>query len=687
MSQGFWTLGRENGIVELVLEVPGASANTLSRAVLLELEQHLSALTQAHSEPVKGLVIRSNKPSGFAAGADIREFISLREPGAVRAQVELGHRVFNLIEALPFPTVAVIHGFCLGGGLELALACRYRVGFGDRKLAIGLPEVLLGIHPGYGGSVRSVRCIGVRQAMPLMLTGRKLKGKKAKDIGLIDRLCDDADAALTSAHELIRRQPAAHKAPILDRLFSTRPFRPFIKKPLLASVQRKVRAEHYPAPYALIDLWANFGVQGTEALRAEVDSIVRLAGTPTAANLVRLFLLQERLKSLGAADTQPAQRVHVIGAGVMGADIAAWCAQRGLQVTLQDRDSACLARGMQRAKEYFEKKIRDPAEREQALGRLRSDPSGSGIAEAECIIEAIVENLDAKRALLSSIEPKLAATAFIASNTSSIPLEEIATALRDPSRLVGLHFFNPVSLMPLVEIIHTSETSAQVLNQAIAVTQAISKLPLPCRSAPGFLVNRVLVPYMFEAMRAAREGLEFAVIDQAALDYGMPVGPIELADMVGLDVCRHVGSIVMQALGRPLPDMSELDALIAQGKLGRKTGAGLYRWENGKVVKPPAKTAREYPADLPDRLLLAMANEAVACWREGIVEDVDLIDAGLVFGSGYAPFRGGPLQAAAERGYDECITRLDTLANRYGSVFKPDLGWTSLPTSAIAGAE
>lgn len=687
MSQVFWTLGHANGIVDLVLEVPKASTNTLSRAVLLELEQHLSTLTQTRSEPVKGLVIRSNKPSGFAAGADIREFISLREPAAVREQVELGHRVFNLIEALPFPTVAVIHGFCLGGGLELALACRYRVGFGDRQLAIGLPEVLLGIHPGYGGSVRSVRCIGVRQAMPLMLTGRKLKGKKAKELGLLDRLCDSAESALKSAHELIHRQPAVHKAPILDRLLSTRALRPWIKKQLLAGVKRKVRAEHYPAPYALIDLWANFGVKGSEALRAEVDSIVRLAGTRTAANLVRLFLLQERLKSLGAADAQLTQRVHVVGAGVMGADIAAWCAQRGLEVTLQDRDSACLARGMQRAKEYFDKKIRDPAEREQALRRLRSDPTGSGITEAECIIEAIVESLAAKRDLLASIEPKLAARAFIATNTSSIPLEEMATALRDPSRLVGLHFFNPVSLMPLVEVIHTKDTSTQTLNQAIAVTQAIGKLPLPCRSAPGFLVNRVLVPYMFEAMRAAREGLDLAAIDQAALDYGMPVGPIELADMVGLDVCRHVGAIVMQALGRPLPDLSELDALIAQGKLGRKTGAGLYRWENGKVAKPPAKTRRDYPADLPDRLILAMANEAVACWREGIVADVDFIDAGLVFGSGYAPFRGGPLQAAAERGYDDCITRLDALADRYGSAFKPDSGWSSLPTSAIAGVE
>jgi 3-hydroxyacyl-CoA dehydrogenase/enoyl-CoA hydratase/3-hydroxybutyryl-CoA epimerase len=683
----FWTQAEADQIVEWVLDVPGASANTLSKAVLLELEQHLHALAarRAGPAPIKGLLIRSAKPSGFAAGADIREFISLREPDAVRAQVELGHRIFDLLESMPFPTVAIIHGFCLGGGLELALACRYRVGYGDHALSIGLPEVLLGIHPGYGGSVRSIRTIGVTNAMPLMLTGRKLRGQKARELGLLDALCEDEARALTVARQLIRRRAAAHRASLAQRLLSTPWLRPWVKRKLLASVQKKVRAEHYPAPYALIQLWAEHGVNGPGALKAEIDSIVGLATTPTAANLVRLFLLQERLKSLGSKTVPVPQRVHVIGAGVMGADIAAWCAERGLDVSLQDRDAACLARGMKRARDYFAKKIRDPRVREQAMARLREDSKGAGIGSADCVIEAIIENLDSKRALLAELEPKLSPQAFIATNTSSIQLEAMAETLQDPGRLVGLHFFNPVSLMPLVEVVKGERSAAQAIDQAIALTQTINKLPLPCRSAPGFLVNRVLVPYMFEAMQAAQEGLEYSAIDQAALDYGMPVGPIELADMVGLDVCRHVGAIVMQALGRPMPDLSVLDGLIAEGKLGKKSGLGLYQWVDGKAVKD--KPSRPYPPLLTDRLMLAMANEAVACWREGLVADVDLIDAGMVFGSGYAPFRGGPIQAAAARGYEACRLRLSELAESYGERFTPDPGWSALPTSAIVNAE
>lgn len=680
----FWRLSVQNNLAELTLDVPGASTNTLSKAVLLELEQRLKEIAQGAA---RGLIIRSSKPSGFAAGADIREFTALREPKAVRTQVELGHRVFNALEALPMPTVAVLHGFCLGGGLELALACRYRVGYGDRKLALGLPEVLLGIHPGYGGSVRSVRTLGVVEAMPLMLTGRKLKGRKAKEIGLLDALAETEESALSMAKELVLSGRKPHRPPLLARWMSMAPLRPLVKRRLLADVQKKVRREHYPAPYALIDLWAQNG-DGPRALEAEVDSIVSLAGSPTAANLVRLFLLQERLKSLGSETDVPPRKVHVIGAGVMGADIAAWCAQRGLEVTLQDRDAPSLERGMQRAENYFSKKLRDPSQRDAVRRRLQADLSGSGISQADVVIEAIVEDLAIKRSLFAQIEPALAAGAVLASNTSSIPLEEMASALKDPGRLVGLHFFNPVSMMPLVEIIHGPHTHRATIDRAIALTQAIDKLPLPCASSPGFLVNRVLVPYMFEAMRIATEGVDYVTIDQVALDFGMPVGPIELADMVGLDVCRHVGEIVMTALERPMPDLSALDQLIASGKLGRKSGEGLYVWRDGKVVKPAARSsaAPACPADVADRLMLALANEAVACWREGVVTDVDLIDAGIVFGSGYAPFRGGPLQEAAARGYASCEARLRELAAKYGERFTPDPGWTSLPTSAITGA-
>jgi 3-hydroxyacyl-CoA dehydrogenase/enoyl-CoA hydratase/3-hydroxybutyryl-CoA epimerase len=478
----YWSRRERGNYLELVLDVPEVSTNTLSRAVLLELEQHLDDLAQ---RAVKGLIIRSGKPSGFAAGADIREFTTLTEPAAVREQVELGHRIFDRLESLSVPTVAVLHGFCLGGGLELALACRYRVGFGDRQLAMGLPEVLLGIHPGYGGSVRSIRTIGVAKAMPLMLTGRKLKGRAAKDLGLLDALCDDEASALNTADELLAAEPPVHRPSWLDRLMSTAPVRPWVKRQILAGVRKKVRREHYPAPYALIDLWATYGAKGSQALRAEVDSIVALAGTPTAANLVRLFLLQERLKSLGSATTIAPSKIHVIGAGVMGADIAAWCAHRGLTVTLQDRDEPSLQRGMQRAAEYFAKKLRNPTERAAANARLCADLHGSALGQADVVIEAIVEDLSIKQRLLAEIEPQLAAGAIMATNTSSIKLEDMATALKDPTRLVGLHFFNPVSMMPLVEIVHSAATSARALDSAIALTHAIDKLPLPSQGTPG----------------------------------------------------------------------------------------------------------------------------------------------------------------------------------------------------------
>jgi len=462
----------------------------------------------------------------------------------------------------------------------------------------------------------------------------------------------------------------------MQRALSWPMVRPFVKPRLIAQVQKKVRREHYPAPYALIDLWAKHGARGHSAYEAEADSIAQLFLTPTARNLVRVFLLQDALKALGDKTLAAAQRVHVIGAGVMGADIAALCATRGLEVTLQDRDAAIVAAAIQDQHAKMAKRIKDPARRDAAIARLRADADGSAVSEADVVIEAIVERADVKRSVFTAIEPKLKATAILATNTSSIKLEELSSALQTPERLVGLHFFNPVALMPLVEIVRGASTNDATLNRAINLARRIDKFPLPCRSSPGFLVNRVLVPYMFEAMYAAEEGLAKEIIDRAAVEFGMPVGPVELSDMVGLDVCLHVGSIVTSALGKATPDLTPLKDLVAAGKLGKKSGEGLYRWVNDK----PERNAIDavVPADLQDRLTLILANECVACLREGLVEREEWIDAGMIFGSGYAPFRGGPLQAARDRGVDECVRRLEELAARYGSRFTPDPGWERL---------
>jgi 3-hydroxyacyl-CoA dehydrogenase/enoyl-CoA hydratase/3-hydroxybutyryl-CoA epimerase len=665
------------GIAWLTLDKADASANSLGSEMMQEADQ---VLRQLEASPPRGVVIRSGKRSGFVAGADINEFTTLQDVAQAERLVKAGQSVIDRFEALPCPTVAAIEGFALGGGLELALACTYRVAVGNDRLTLGFPEVLLGIHPGFGGTVRSVQLIGASAALDLMLTGRNVRGATALAMGLVDRLVESADALDDAARDMIRRRPAPRRAPLAQRLLSWAPVRPFIAKKARAGVARKARREHYPAPYAIVDLWERHGAKGRAAYDAEASSIAHLFLTPTSRNLVRVFFLQDGLKAQRVAGAKTPRRVHVVGAGVMGGDIAAWCALRGLEVTLQDRAEEYIRPAMDRAAALFEKRLKDPGKRAEAAARLKPDLAGDGVATADVVIEAIVENADAKRALYARLEPQLAPGAVIATNTSSIRLEELAPALTDPGRLVGLHFFNPVAQMPLIEIVQGATTAAASMGTAIALARRLDKLPLPCRSAPGFLVNRVLSAYMQEAMLAGREGVPLATIDAAAVDFGMAMGPVELSDVVGLDICRHVGAIVSGALGRSAPDTRELDERIKAGKLGKKSGEGFYLWRDGKAVKDIAGAAGSVapPPDLQDRLMLALANEAVACLREGVVEDADKIDAGMIFGAGYPPFRGGPLKAARDRGVAECVRRLEELAGRYGPRFTPDPGWDAL---------
>lgn len=666
-----------DGIVWLTFDVPGKSANVLSRSTLVELDGILRALT---GKPPRGVVIRSGKPSGFIAGADIEEFQQLESEAQGVEMVRAAHGVMASLESLPCPTVAIIDGFALGGGLELALACRYRVGVKGEKFSIGLPEVMLGIHPGFGGTVRAVQRAGARVALEMMLTGKTLRADKAIRAGFLDRLVYPADAEST-ARSLIRNPPAPRKPALFDRMLSWPLIRSLVKQRLLAQVRAKARPEHYPAPYAIIDLWVRYGARGAAAYEAEARSIAHLMVGETSRNLVRVFFLQERLKGLGGKSRQPIARVHVVGAGVMGGDIAAWCAQRGLNVTLQDRELKFIQPALQRAREAFEKRLRDAGKAAELMTRLTPDVNGDGVPGADVIIEAIFENADAKHELFARVEPRMKASAILATNTSSIMLEQLDDRLPDPGRLVGVHFFNPVAQLPLVEIVRGESSSDDSVQKAIAFTRRIDKLPLPCKSAPGFLVNRVLVPYFSEAFFALQEGVSQETIDEVAMRFGMPVGPVELADVVGLDVCKHVGEIVSTALGRPKPDSSRIEALIAAGKLGRKKGEGFYVWRDGKAVKSPAPHP-DPPADLEDRLMLALVNECVAVLREGIVADSDLIDAGVIFGSGFAPFRGGPLTYARKRGIDAIVARLGELTQRHGARFTPDEGWSKLRPTA-----
>ncbi len=665
-----WTLETDDkDIAWLGLRGPG-SANVLSTAVLTELGVVIDALYKA---PPAGLVIYSHKESGFIAGADVNEFPLLRDQAEAVERIVTGQTLLNRLEQLPCSSVAVLNGMTLGGGLELAMACSWRIGFDTDKPDYGLPEVQLGVHPGLGGTVRAPELMGVRAAMELMLKGRSIKPAKALRQGLIDRLTS-AEQWRTDAAELALSRPPARSAPLADRLMSLGLVRPLVAAQLRKQVGAKLKSEHYPAPFAMVDLWQKHGAS-RQSFKAEAESFARLVFSPTSKNLVRIFFLQDRLKGMAKKSDRDFSHVHVVGAGTMGADIAAWCAIRGISVTLQDREKQYVDAGLERARQSMTRKYRGDEERvAEAFARLVGDHTGEGARTADLIIEAIFEDLDAKQKLFADLERKAQPEALLASNTSSIPLEKIAAKLQNPGRLIGLHFFNPVAKMPLVEVVQGESTNTAELDAGISFAKQIGKIPLPCKGLPGFLVNRILAPYMDEAFRLYEEGCQAEAIDKLAVDFGMPVGPLELADTVGLDILMHVADIVGPTIGRQAS--SGIRELVGKKRLGEKSGRGFYVWENGTPRKQ--RVTGELPADSTDRLMLSLVNEAVACVADGVVADADLCDAGTIFGSGFAPFRGGPIQYARERGLSAVRARLEELRQAHGDRFKASPGWDAL---------
>ncbi|HEV8501268.1 MAG TPA: 3-hydroxyacyl-CoA dehydrogenase NAD-binding domain-containing protein [Casimicrobiaceae bacterium] len=637
-----WSLTRDaEGIATLVFDKAGAAVNTLSADAMAEFGEALTALDTA---PPKALVIRSGKANGFIAGADIDEFRAARTADDGLAIVRRGWDLFARLAHVPYPTLAVIKGFCLGGGLELAMACRYRVAVDDPSTRMGLPEVMLGIVPGWGGIQRLPRLVGAPAALDLLLTGKTIDARRARALGLVDeavppRIVDNTIAGM------LRALPPPRHLPFLLALT----LNPFVRKLIAASAAKKVaqraRPQHYPAPYTILALFARFDGNALAPPPDDAASMQALFAAPDFGNLIRVYTLQERLKALGKDGDAKARHVHVVGAGTMGGDIAAWCALRGLTVTLQDQDAARLAPAFARASKLFGERLRDPRRVRDASDRLIPDVAGDGIGRADVVIEAIFENVDAKRAVFAAVGKKARADAILATNTSSIPLEAIAGALADPSRLVGLHFFNPVAKMMLVEVVVGMQSAAAAVPRALAFVRQIDKLPLPVKSAPGFLVNRILAPYLMTAMRAVDEGLSPETVDEAALAFGMPMGPIELADTVGLDICVAVGKLLADAGAPP----QRLMALVDAKKLGKKSGEGYYRWVNGKPQKAAPSAV---PPALAARLIDPFVAEARKALAEGVVADADLVDAGAIFGTGFAPFRGGPLWYAAHAARD-----------------------------------
>lgn len=660
---------REDGVLVLSLDRAGEAVNALSQDVLIELDGLLERLAL---DPPKALVIDSAKASGFIAGADIKEFQAFDRDGTVQDAIRRGQNVFQRLSEASFPTAAAIHGFCMGGGTELALACRYRVASRDASTRIGLPEVKLGIYPGWGGSVRLPRLVGAPAAFDMMLTGRTLSASAARGIGLVDKLAEPALLVDEAAKLALRGTQRPLKQRAMGWLSTTWPARQLLAPMLVKQVSRKARREHYPAPFALISTWQRAGGGVQRRLDAERRSVVKLASTPTARNLIRVFFLQERLKAQGGKDHGIAN-VHVVGAGVMGGDIAAWSAYKGFEVTLQDREQRFVDGALERARQLFAKKVKDETKRPAVAARLKGDVEGAGVANADLVIEAIIENPEAKRALYAGLEPRLKSDALLTTNTSSIPLGELRDGIARPAQFAGLHYFNPVALMPLVEIIRHDGMAPQTEQRLAAFCKAIDKLPVPVAGTPGFLVNRVLFPYLLEAVSAYSEGIPGPAIDKAALKFGMPMGPIELVDTVGLDVAANVGHELAPFLGLTVP--AALAGKAEPGRRGKKDGQGLYKWEDGRAVKPELPEGYQAPADLEDRLILPLLNEAVACLHDGVVSDADLLDAGVIFGTGFAPFRGGPIQYVRETGVDAVLGRLRELQARHGERFAPRPGW------------
>jgi 3-hydroxyacyl-CoA dehydrogenase/enoyl-CoA hydratase/3-hydroxybutyryl-CoA epimerase len=660
----------DDGIAWLLFDREGASANTLSAGLIEELDAVLAAL---ESQRPAGLVVRSAKKSGFIAGADVNEFRGATDPWPVEIAIDRAHAVIDRLEALKIPTVAVIHGFCLGGGLEVALACQSRIAIDGARF--GFPEVMLGLHPGLGGTVRFTRLVNPMQAMTLMLTGKTIDARKAKSLGLVDAVTQERHVRNAVRDAVFGRLKRAKPGPF-NAILNLGPVRGFLASRMRAEAGKAAPREHYPAPYALIDLWEQHGDDKLAMLRAEKTSFAKLMVTPTAQNLIRVFFLREQMKKL-AGDGNTISHVHVIGAGAMGGDIAAWCAHQDMRVTLADMKAEPIAGAMKRAAGLFGKIMHKRTDIRDALDRLIPDLDGEGVRNADLIIEAVPEKLELKQKVYAGLEPRMKAGAILATNTSSIPLQDLRASLAKPERLVGLHFFNPVSRLQLVEVVSHDGSDLQMLKAALAFVGAIDRLPLPVKSSPGFLVNRALTPYMLEAMVMLDERIDKRTIDTAAVNFGMPMGPIELADQVGLDICLAVGDMLRSKFGDSLPPTPAwLRDRVAKGELGRKTGKGFYIWKDGKADKASGSPdVAEPTAEMIDRLVLPMSNVCVACLREGIVDNADVVDGAMIFGTGYAPFRGGPLNYARSRGPENVVSTLRALEQKFGGRFAPDAGW------------
>jgi 3-hydroxyacyl-CoA dehydrogenase/enoyl-CoA hydratase/3-hydroxybutyryl-CoA epimerase len=659
-----------NSLCIVTFDRPGSSANIFDRVTMQELAAHIEGI--AADTQLRGVVLHSAKPSIFIAGADLNALASLRE-GELEAFIEQGQQVFNALAALKVPTVAAIHGACVGGGYELALACDYRVASPDRATRIGLPETKLGILPAWGGSTRLPRLIGVRRALDVILGGKTPSARAALKLGMIDEIAP-RESLLAAAAVLIRKGKRLGSPLSLLTGWGARLAEPMVR----AQLRRRTRGS-YPALERAAEIVTRTGSQSIEeSLRQERAAILKLANGPECRNQMRLFFLQEKAKKRvvhrESCDTaRKVERAAVIGAGVMGSAIAHWLSLRGLQVILKDIDATRVAAGMANIGRLYGVGVKRRAisriEARDGMDRVIPVAADVSLQRVDLILEAIVEKMDLKKRVLSQLAPAIRPDTIVATNTSALSITEMATAVPDPSRVVGIHFFNPVHRMQLVEIVLGEQTAPEVAQRAVAFVQQIGKLPVVVRDRPGFLVNRILLPYLIEAGNFVERGAGIAAIDEAMLDFGMPMGPLRLIDEIGVDVALDVAANLAQHFPNRLTVPPVLSRLNEAGSLGRKSGRGFY--VHGRHPKPnpalvgpwrKASSTGELREDVALHLALLMVAEAARCLEEKIAENADDIDFAMVMGTGFAPFRGGPLRYADALG----LPRVSDRMRRFG---------------------
>lgn len=633
MSWQHWKLEKDDaGIAWLTIDVNAKSVNVLTREVVAEMADVVAYLEQA--EGINGLCFRSGKDVGFVYGADINEFEALATEADVAALLDEVHGTFNRFASLPFPTVVGIDGYALGGGLEIALLCDRLVLTNSPKTQVGFPEVKLGLMPGYGGTGRAYGRIGAYPVLDMMLTGRMVKAAEALELNLVDALADSRDNLDATMKDVLMslggKKPPRHQIIGEDTKAE-------VAKAKEAFIGR-ARPDHTPAPYAILDHIATNAPDAAAISSAEKIIFPTLMVSDASDGLRRVFQLTDAVKRTSRGDAG-IQHVHVIGAGVMGGDIAAVAAMEGLTVTLSDQSDDAIQKAIDRARKLYERRLKTPERINAAMDRLISDKAETGLAAADLVIEAVAERLDVKKAVFAALEPRVKEDAILATNTSAIPLEEIAAAMSTPERLIGLHFFNPVPVLPLVEVIWSECSDQDLVARGMMFAGRLKKMPIRCKSSPGFLVNRALLPYLLKGIEAMLDGMDPDQIDEAMVNFGMPMGPVELADQIGLDVTYDASL----PLGMTDKVAAALKEMVKAGTIGRKSGSGFYLWEGNKAIRARAVYDDKSQQDLARILLAPMIEECQKAVAEGVVDSADMADAGMIFGIGFPSFRGGPL--------------------------------------------